>query len=367
MSEINFLNADAEYITSNLISDFQEYTKETLYPADERRIMLQGLGYVLAVFMNHINETGKSNLVRFAKGNELDEIAKIYHATRLEPSYATTVIKFTLSTTPKNDVIIEKGTRVTADGNIFFATDEDILFSASNSETVKEVSATATVTGSEANGFAIGQINNLVDGNIYVASVTNTTESTGGSDIESDEDFRERLMTSPFSLSVAGPKNAYKAIAMSSSNDIQDVSVYRPSAGCVEIAVLKKGGVIPSAEDDCISKIYNACNDVNARPPTDNLTVVPCTSVDIEINVEYYTSNNDISKCSDIENSINDYIEWQQSTIGRDINPDYIRKVMISAGASMVNVISPTYIKLENNQVAQVTSKTVSYKGSINE
>lgn len=363
--EINFVETDAEVISADLLSKFEYYLGETLAKGDERRIFLQGFAYVLADQLNHINETGRSNLLKYAIGNELDALGELFHNDRLGAQYATVTLRFTLSGSQSTSVIIPKGTRVTPDGEIFFATDSEIVFTSNTAETTAEVMATATDPGSGHNDYPVGAINILVDTIPYVASVRNITVSGGGSDIETDDEYRERLRESPFSFSVAGPANAYRAIAMGVSGDIADVAVYSPSAGVVEIAVIKDGGEIPTADDEIISMILAACSAKNTRPLTDNVQVVPATSVECNVNVTYYVANGDTSKMSAIESAASDYVAWQTEKIGRAINPDKLNTLMFAAGAARVVIAEPAYQALAENEIAQIGKVTLNYGGSI--
>lgn len=363
--EINFVDTDAETLNAELVSKFEEYLGVSLANGDERRIFLQGFAYVLADQLNHINEAGRSNLLKYALGNELDALGELYQNKRLEAQAASTTIRFTLSSIPSQNVIIPKGTRVSPDGKIFFATDEQITFPARGIELSMDVTATATVAGSSHNDFALGTINILVDTNTYVASVENITVSGGGSDIETDDEYRERLRESPFSISVAGPANAYKAIAMSVSGDIADVSVYSPSAGVVEIAVVKDGGEIPSENDELLRMISEACSAKDSRPLTDYVRVVPATAVPTNIQVTYYVPNGDATKKAAIEEAVNEYKAWQTEKVGRAITPDKLTSLMYAAGAARVAITEPVYADLEEYEIAQIGTVSVVYGGSI--
>ena len=363
--EIDFINTDAEVIRDDLINSFETFTGEKLYDGDERKIFLEGFAYVLSDIMVHINEVGRENLLMYATGNKLDALGELYGNDRLQPEHSKVTMKFSLSTSPDVDIVIKKGTRVTPDGTIIFATDNDIIFPSKTVELEKEVGATAIESGASYNDIDVGEINKLIDGYTYVSSVSNTTVSSGGSDIESDEEYRERLKQSPFTFSVAGPANAYRMIALGVSKDVSDVSVYSPSAGVVEIAVLKEGGNIPTAEDEILKDILEACSDKDRRPLTDKVQVVPVTGIAFNINVAYYVSNDDISKTADIQNAVEEYKKWQVDKIQRDINPDMLRKMMMDAGAAMVEITEPLYKKIERNQVPKLGTSQVTYKGSI--
>lgn len=366
VEEINFIETNAEEIANRLIAYFEEYTGEKLFPGDHRREFLQGFALPLVNAEIHINETGRGNLLRYATGAELDELGRLYQTARLDGDFATVEMQINISQAQAVDVVIAAGTRVTPDGTHFFALDENVTFEANVVELSKTVTATAIETGEEYNGFLVGQINKLVESNEYVSSVKNTTASSGGENPEDDESYRERLRVSPFSFSVAGPANAYRSIAMSVSSDIGDIYVHSPTGGVVEIVVVKTGGEIPETGNQLLSDILTACSADDVRPLTDNVQVVPATAVEMNINVQYYVPNNDVSVMMGVMNAVNDYIDWQTAKIGRDINPDYLNKLMIEAGAARVVITEPTYQALEKNEIAQVGTQTVTFAGSIN-
>lgn len=363
--EINFIETNAEYVSNDLVSRFEDFTGEKLYDGDERKIFLQGFSYILTDTLIHINQTGRENLLEYATGSNLDALGELYGNERLEATNANTCLVFYISSTPTSNITIPEGTRVTSDGERFFATDKQIIFEAGTDILSQSVTATATDTGVDYNGILAGEIDKIVDGVAYVTGVENTTSTSGGSDLESDDEYKERLKLSPFSFSVAGPSNAYKMIALSTSNQVGDVSVYSPSAGVVEIAVVKDGGAIPSASDEILSLILEACDDKNRRPLTDKVQVVPATASPMEINVKYYVANNDTSKISDITLAVEEYKTWQTEKIGRDINPDKLINLMMNAGAARVEIIAPVFTELEYNQIAQITNTNVVYSGSV--
>ena len=365
MSDINFVTVDANTITNELINDFETYTGDILYPGDARRIFLQGFAYVVVNLLSSINTTGRSNLLRYAFGDTLDALGELYGTPRFESQKASTIIRFTLSELQADDVMIAMGTRVTPDGALFFATDVILIIPAGNIS--GDISATATLSGTAHNNFIPGQINKLVDGNAYVASVSNTNTSSGGSETETDDDYRERIQAAPYSFSTAGPSQAYYYWAKNANVDVEDVSVVSLTAGSITIYVIKTGGVIPDIDDQVLIDVYNACNDKSRRPLTDNVIVAPATAVNTTIEVEYYIDESNASNALalqvDIIAAVNQYQTWQIIKMGRTINPDELRKLMLNAGASRVDVISPTRVELTDDQVAQITSKTVTYKG----
>ena len=68
--------------------------------------------------------------------------------------------------------------------------------------------------------------------------------------------------------------------------------------------------------------------------------------------------------------AIDSYNEWQVAALGRDINPDQLRKRILSpswgenlTGSFRVDVVKPTYKALDDTQVAKFSGHlTVSHK-----
>lgn len=365
VDEINFIETNAEEIANRLIEFFEEYLEESLYPGDERREFLQGFAYILTNVENHINETGRGNLLRYATGNQLDALGDLFSNARLNGSPAVTEMEFSISQAQSSDIIIPQGTRVTPDGEHIFETDEALIFPANDTTLTRTVGATAIEVGEGYNGFIAGQINKLVESNSYVQGVKNTTATSGGTDAETDEDYKERLRVSPFSFAVAGPSESYRAIALAVSTDIEDVYVYSSSAGVVDIVFTKTGGEIPEADDPLLEQILEACSAKTVRPLTDNVKVAPATAVSTEVNIQYFVPNGDLSIVAAVTQAVEEYKEWQTSKIGRDINPDKLNQLVMAAGAARAVIVSPVYTELNENEVAKFESTTVSYGGSV--
>lgn len=377
---IKFVEYDSEKIVSSLVEKFDEVLGTTLQPSDERRIFIDQLAQVIVAQNAAINDAANQVLLRFARGETLDEIGRIYGVTRLQAKYASCTLKFTLSAVQTSDKTIPKGTRATPDGNVYFATDNDLIITAGN--TVGEVKATALTAGSDCNGFIEGQIKYIVDNVPTLANVSNTTVSAGGSDEESDDSYRERIRISPESYSTAGCEEGYIYHAKSASSDVGDVSVYSPvndtslsekdradGAGKVYIYLLKADGSIPAEDDEILNIVKEKVSAKDVRPLTDNVIVAPPTKVEYYVDISYYVSIDNASEVANIENAVkkavDEYVAWQGEKIGRDINPDKLRYLVLKAGASRVTINEPSAFKsLKSSQVAALSgTPTITYSG----
>ncbi len=363
-SDVTFVETDSQTILTELISKYEEMTGRTLYPADPIRLFINWVAAVIIQQRVNINDAARQNVPRYAEGSYLDSLAELFfNIKRNEGLPATVEMKFEISQPQADDVVIEAGTRVKANDDIMFATDETATITEGNTYTC--VTATAVETGAVYNGFEVGQINKLVDPYPYYSKVSNITVSGGGVDIEDDDSFYKSMRESLEGYSTAGAIGGYKFYAMRADERIADIAVSSPSAGNVSVKVLLKGGVLPS--DDVISKVLSAVNADDVRPLTDNVLVSAADSYSYNIDISYYIASPNADSISIIktavENAVNDYIQWQSEKMGRDVNPSELISLVMKAGAKRVVVNEPAYTKMAKGMVALLESKTITYGG----
>ena len=208
LPEINFVTANPAELDSEIITAVEKYLGRSLALADPLRIFLKGVEAILIQQRLLIDEIAKMNLVAYSTGDYLNHLAALVGVERLPATRAVTTCQITLSAAREQTTTIKKGTRFTADNQIFFAIDSDVIFSAG--EISKTATATATTYGESANNFLPGEVNKIVDPQAFLLSIENLTTTEGGSDIESDESLRERIILSPESYSCAGSEGAYR-------------------------------------------------------------------------------------------------------------------------------------------------------------
>lgn len=363
MSEIQFVAYDPQKILDDGMKAFEEALGIYVYPGDERRIFLEQLLQIVVGIKSDINESAKQNLLRYSSGQYLDALGEFWNVSRLAAQKAKIKMQFTLSTTLPTSTFISKGTRVTPDGTLYYATAADLIIPAGT--VTGEVVAESTEGGQKYNGFAPGKITTIVDPMGFVATAQNLTESAGGTDIEDDERYRARIRLAPESISTAGPRGAYEFWAKSADPEISSISVTSPAPGEVLVCVLLQGGEIPTQE--IISKVQAALSDERRRPLTDHVTVQAPTQVDYDAILTYYVAFADQTKESIIrtavENAVLAYTEWQRAELGRAINPDQLRKLILDAGAYRAVLTAPEFTELSQTQVAKLNIKTITYGG----
>ena len=371
LSDITFANKAPEEIESAIISQYEELSGRTLARGDPVRLFLEAIILVIVHQRTLIDNAAKMNLLAYATGDYLDHIGALLGVTRLEASSALTTLKFTLSEAQDTAILIPEGTRATADGTLLFATVEAVEIPAG--EISIEVTAQCTATGEQGNGFIAGQIKKLVDPFIFEMKVENISESYGGSDIENDENFRERIQIAPESFSAAGPTGAYEYFARSAHADIIDVAVIGPAEsetvapGNVYLYPLMTGGNLPTQE--ILDTVFEVCNAENIRPDTDFLHVEAPEVVNYDVEVVYYIDRKRATQAAQIQVAVNNavgaWITWQKSKLGRDINPSELNHRIVAAGAKRAEIISPDFTVLKAWEIGIENSVKITFGGLV--
>jgi len=327
------------------------------YPEDN---ILDIILYRDILLIEYVNERFLSQFLAHAKGEDLDRLAEFYGIKRLPPRPAITTLRFTLS----SNTTIPKGTKVASKTGVIFETVQTV-----SGDTQVEVQAKATEPGTVGNGFLPGEISILLDPIEGVLKVENITISTGGADTEDDERFRERIRLSLERFSNAGSKEAYIYHTKTAHQDIEDVSVFSPSPGIVKVVFLLSGGKLPDPQ--MIDLVKKHLNDEKVRPLTDKVIVSAPTVVNYDINLTYYIHRKDSALVSQIQQRVNqavqDFINWTKAKIGRDVLPEELIRRVKEAGAYRVEVQSPQYTQISQDQVAHGRSVQVNYGGLVDD
>lgn len=377
-TQINFFPIDAGRIYDDTISFLESYVSEPLYPGDERRLFGEAIVALMAAVLNKCNEDARQSLLRYAGGTVLDAMGERVRTSRLQPDMAVTVLRFSVPSPLAFNVLIPSGTRATPDSTHYFAT-KTVAVLTSGSFYV-DIDAEATEGGAAHNGFGPGMINTIVDLVPYIGSVANLTTTVDGDDGEpyttdGDDAYRERIRIAPAQFSTAGPEAAYRYYALSADADIDDVKIISDQqAGTINIVVLMKDGEGPSAE--FAEKILSVVSDQSVRPLNDLVRIDHPNFIGYNIEFKYYvTAENEEAAINTIEGaggSIDQYRTYQDGAIGRDINPDKLRALVLApswdqdatlTGALRIDVISPSFQVLTDREVARFSGNiTVSHE-----
>lgn len=364
--EIDFVETDTEMIENNLIQTYETMKQKDgnknykVYPASPEKLFISYMAAIIVQQRILINQAAKMNVPRWAEGEYLDSIAELFKdAQRLPASPAKATFRCYISEEQPQSIIIPKGTRITFDGDIVFATEDDLEIKAG--ELFGDVDAVCETSGTIGNNLAPGQVKEIIDVYDYFQKIENITKTSGGADEETDEDFRERMREDMESYSTAGPANGYIYHTKSVSAAISDVSVDSPEPGIVDIRVLLKNGEKPT--ETVLKGIEDSLNADTIRPLTDTVKVSVPDSVEFEINVTFWIEQGNMANAKIIEENaraaVNDFIEWQTEKMERDINPSNLIARLMKTGVKRVEVRKPEFLPVDKVSVATLTKCNV--------
>ena len=369
--DISFIdNKTIEDVRDEMVADYEEYMTKatgqtvTLPRSSPHRGILYATSLQVYQAFQYIDRAGKQSLLKYSYSDFLDNLGLLKGVTRSPATAAVTTLRFTISAVRQVATAIPKGTRVSAGGSVYFATDEYAEIPAGGSTV--DVPATCTDAGTEGNDLAAGDLTTMVDPLPYVASVTNTTATEGGADVESDDDLAERIFLAPGAYSTAGPEDGYLFHAKQFNPSIGDVvATSNQAAGTVDIVFIMADGKTPGTE--MINGLKEYLSGRTRRPMTDLVNVSAPAEVTYTVDLTYYINRSDSARAVAIQEAVQtavaDYLTWQR-TIGRDINPSKLVALVMAAGAKRVTVTAPTYTTVDAIKVSALSgTPTISYGG----
>lgn len=360
------MEIDAAKIEAAIISDYETTTGRTAHPGTPERLFLEAVAYVIANQQNQIEDAAKLNLLAYSRGDYLDQLGGLFGALglRLVAKKATVALEFSIPSALGFDVAIPLGTRATPDGSIIFETLTTANIPAGN--TSVQVEAQCQTQGIVGNGYAVGQINRLVDVPANVTKVSNTVLSSGGANQESDSAFQDRLYLAAEGFAIAGPKLANEFHAKSVDSGIIDVLSTTAAPGLIKVYILMQGGALPS--QNILDAVEAHLNDESRRPTTFQLIAVSPVAVDYDLTATYYIFSEYATQAAEIQNRVSEakdnYLSWQKGKLARDINPDYFKGLLLQIpGIKRVDLTSPAYTVLTEAQIAADQTIAVTYGG----
>lgn len=372
LPDISFIdNKTIDQVRQEMVADYESFISEatgqtvSLERSSVHRMELYAAAAQIYQAMQYIDRQGKQSILKYSYSDFLDNLASFKGVTRNPAAAATTTLRFTLSAERDTATGIPQGTRVSAAGSIYFATDMYAEIPAGS--TTVDVPATCTVAGTDGNGLAIGELATIVDPIPYVASVSNTTATEGGAEVESDADLAERVFLAPGAYSTAGPEDGYIYQAKAYSPAVGDVEATSDQeAGTVDIVFIMADGSTPGEE--MIEGMEGYLQGKTIRPMTDLVRVAAPEEVQYTINLTYYINRSDSAKAVTIQaavaQAVEDYKTWQRA-IGRDVNPSQLTHMVMEAGAKRVTVTAPAYTAVGKTEVSALQGAAVVTYGGL--
>lgn len=369
--DVSFIeNMSVEDMSKFYMEEMQKKYKEltgrelVLHESDPIRLLAYSNCLILYQIAQYADRAGKMALLKYSYGDYLENIGALKGITRNQGAAAKARLRFTLSSKRPGTTIIKEGIRVTASDGVYFKTLDMLEIPAG--QLYGEVTAECREIGIKGNEYEIGAIKTLVDPVAYVEKVENITVSEGGADLESDENLAERIFLAPASWSTAGPDDAYKFWVRTFNPSITDVMVGSDIPGEVDIFFILQGGQLP--DETMVQELEQYLKNEEVRPLTDNVIVRAPEIQEYKVDLTYYINKSDRARASmineQVQKAVQEYITWQRAKIGRDINPDQFRKMLLLAGVKRLEIREPQFSTIAQASIAvPVEEVTVLYGG----
>jgi phage-related baseplate assembly protein len=349
-AEYKFIPTDPEDIIVWLTDIYEEIMGVTIQPASPERQFIQWMAEAIVLERVMTNYTANQNIPSRAVGENLDALAELFYTQeRPQAKAATCTMRFTISEPQAFAVLIPKGTRVTdARQTLVWETLADVYVNIG--ESCADTKVQCQKPGEQGNGYVKGQIDSIIDPFAYFLSCENLTESDGGADAATDEEFYELLRLSMDGYSCAGARGGYIYFAKQVSTEIADVIAASPTPGVVKLYVLMDDGT--PATEEMKERVLAACSAEDVRPLTDLVSVEDPENVDYHVRFTFYTQEGAGVSGEALEAAVRDkvaqYTAWQCAKLGRDINPSRLISMLMETGIKRVAIEEPAFTSLKD-------------------
>ena len=363
--DVKVIDDNLDTTLAETIRDYETRADKTLRPAHIERLLINTFAYRETLARQQFNEAYRQQHARFATGLMLDLCGDDVATPRLSAQAAMTTLRFIApDISGATTISVPKGTRAQV-GELVFATAESGVLKASQ-KTVDLLAVCATV-GVVGNGWAAGQINNLLDKLHATISVTvsNITVPSGGVEDEEDDAYRERILLAPESFSIGGTVGAYKYFARQFSPVICDVETSNDKdvngndiGGTVVVSVLTKDG-LPGTE--LLTQLEKSFQSERMRILCDKPSARAPQVINYTLNAELtlYTGANELETIAAAKAAWTAYEAQRRLKLGGDIVPLDIQTVLKVPGVYNVTLKNLSWTVLSRTQWARCTSVTI--------
>lgn len=328
-TELHYLTYDPEEIWREMIRNYVNAGGDPLYPGDEKEMLLRGVQADIVQVFAGVDNALRMQSLRYAVGDYLDILGEQRGCPRIKASAARATVTITTNATGNIDVL-EAGTAMTCDGEIFYLLEED--FNMSGYVQTVTVPVVTDRAGSVGNGLLAGTQMQLLITNPAIDTIFVATDAAGGNEREDDDTYRERIREYNITSLTTGPEIQYEAVAKSVSSEILDANAMNDGAGRVGVYLILASDTGAAA---ILRQVAEALSADDVRPMTDYVTVYRAENVPYTLNVQYVCDNSSATSAA-IAQAATEYQEWQDNTIGRAFNPDRLMASIYQAGASRV-------------------------------
>lgn len=307
--------------------------------SDPANKVLEVAAYREMLLRQRVNEAARGVLIAFAQGSDLDHLAAFYPEKRLEGASAVFPARIMLTQEMDVEVTVPKGFTVVAkNGAVEARLMNDIVFLPGNLA-VSGMFEIVKPSGLQGNGLRLAW--DPITPLPFVAGIRQEDVSSGGSDEESDGEFRQRIPTALERYSTAGPTGAYEYWGHSADARVGDVRALSPQPGDVKVVLLSKEGN-GTADEAMIRRVREILDDDRVRPLTDHVEVVSARILQykVRVHLSLYSGVSGAEPVAEAKRRIEETVT-ELFRIGMDVPLSRIVAAAHVAGIKTVQVLEP--------------------------
>jgi phage-related baseplate assembly protein len=302
------------------------------------------------------NNAIKSMLLPYSTGSDLDNLAVMYGIARLCGTEPVADYEFIIAAPLNTDTVIPKDTVLTSDdGKHFSKTCEHIIIKAGETKAYGKAALNNYVKSS------------AVKTEIFVSPIPLVKVKAleifdNGSKVESDEDFRERILLSLYASSTAGSRESYIYWTRSADTRIKDVNAVSNEPGIVDVYILVNSDDFKDDEDyeSLKNKCIESCCDEKKRPLTDKVNFHFAEIIEVEVKAKINLL--DLAMKNQIEKFHFKQIKAQNFELGDSLNLSWLYSLLHTEGVEKVEILNPQKsIEIGINQAIKIKNIISTY------
>ena len=345
---------DYETILNQNIENFKTLVPDWIpLESDEFKLILEAFAYRELHLRAEFNNLANAFFLSTSTANDLDNYAVFYGAQRLQGSKPYATYEFSLAEVLTQDVVIPAN---------LILTDENSEYQGKLLNTVTifagEIKATGTVELQLDTKSSDVKTEIITTPLPFIVEAKATEAFSNGSDVESDEEFRARILLSMADKSTAGSEETYKSFTYSADERIEDVAVLNGGAGVVNVFYYS-----PLADTIMQTRIEDMLNKEEVRPLSDVPVVAKATEIPFSVVAEIKILQNQETATvysNAIESLTTGLAALKQ--IGTDITLSEINDFLKVDGVKEVVITSPAAnVVVADSEIGVNSGNTITY------
>lgn len=334
---------------------------QLVYPNYERlesdswSVVLEAFAYELTLLEQRRVDSIKALLLKYAQGEDLDNLCTLYDTTRLDGAYPYAYYTFSLNAPSKQDLILPKGLELGDESGEHRAYLQDSLLIRAG-----ELSAVGIVEYFKKQPDAQIKCENLLTPLTFSLKVEAQGNFANGGAVESDTAFKNRSLLSLHSHTTAGSAKAYAFHAKSADSRIDDVGVIteKTKPGIVDVYLQSQGGV----DTLMIERVQNALSGDSVRPLTDQVFVHAVAENPLTIVADIFLF--DLKESANIAAIYDSLFKERKFRIGEDLPLSEIIRDLHQAGVYKVELKEPTsdVTPIDKKEVIKIQELILNFK-----